>query len=277
VLCLTFPTVNCLQMPDRDGDPPTVLAPLEHVLRGVAQAGLIHVGVDGFTMAEYVSRGGGPDRLAALLTGCGLECTDVGVLRIGEPTSTIAAARSLAALAQATGARICVTAVDSDPAASGTRALLERCACLLTAVGVRMAVEFLPYTPLATLVQARDLCAAVGWHRCGLLVDAWMFFLGQNAWSDLRALTAEQVAYVQLDDAPEPIGTDLIFESRHRRVLPGQGTFDLARLVQVLEAIRFDGPVSVEVLSDRFRYLDPVDQGRAAAAAARAVWAQLPC
>lgn len=252
-----------------------MVAPLEGVLRGVAEAGLGHVGIDGFTMGEYISRRGAPDRLAALLTRYGLDCTDVGVLRIGGPIETIDAARALAALAQASGARICVTAVDTDPAAESTTALLARCADLFSAVGVRIALEFLPYTPLGTLVEARDLCAAVGWQRCGVLVDSWMFFRGQNSWADLRALTADQVAYVQLDDAPEPIGPDPVYESRHRRVLPGQGVFDLAEFVRVLQEIGFDGPVGVEVLSDEFRALDPVDQGRAAATAARAVWAAL--
>lgn len=275
MVCLTFPTVNCLRMPDHAGNPPTVVAPLEGVLRGVAEAGLGHVGIDGFTMGEYISRRGAPDRLAALLTRYGLDCTDVGVLRIGGPIETIDAARALAALAQASGARICVTAVDTDPAAESTTALLARCADLFSAVGVRIALEFLPYTPLGTLVEARDLCAAVGWQRCGVLVDSWMFFRGQNSWADLRALTADQVAYVQLDDAPEPIGPDPVYESRHRRVLPGQGVFDLAEFVRVLQEIGFDGPVGVEVLSDEFRALDPVDQGRAAATAARAVWAAL--
>jgi sugar phosphate isomerase/epimerase len=182
----------------------------------------------------------------------------------------------LAAHAHATGATICVTAVDRDPAADGTRTLLAECADILNAAGARAAIEFLPYTPLATLAQARDLCAATGWQRCGLLVDAWMFFRGPNTWPDLAALTAEQVAYVQLDDAPEPAGANLVLESRHRRVLPGHGTFDLPRFVDVLQQIGHHGPVSVEVLSEQFRTLRPVEQSRAAATAARSVWAALP-
>jgi sugar phosphate isomerase/epimerase len=273
---LTFPTVNCLRMPRRDGEAPAVLMPLERVLRGVADSGISRVGIDHFTMGEYVSRGGDAAQLAALLQRCGLRCTDVGILRIAEPTAAVAAAHALAAQAKATGATICITAVDRDPGADGTRRLLGECADVLNAAGVRMAIEFLPYSPLATLVQARDLCAAIGWQRCGLLVDAWMFFRGPNSWSDLAALTADQVAYVQLDDAPEPVGSDLVLESRHRRVLPGHGTFDLPRFVAVLRRIGYDGPVSVEVLSDRFRTLQPVEQARAAAAAVRSIWAALP-
>ncbi|MFG1687792.1 sugar phosphate isomerase/epimerase family protein [Nonomuraea sp. NPDC049269] len=267
---LTFPTVNCLRMPDRAGGEPTVLVKLERILAGVAEAGHSHVSVDGFTVGGYDH-----DRLAALLSRYGLECSDVGVLRIGEPAATVAAARTLADRARAVGARICVTAVDTDPAADGTRELLAHCADLLGEVGVRLALEFLPYTGLATLAQARELCAAVGWLRCGMLVDSWMFFRGPNSWDDLEGLTADQVAYVQIDDAPEAVGSDPVFESRHRRVLPGQGAFDLRTFVAVLERIGFDGPVSVEVLSDRFRDLEPVEQGRAAAVAARDIWPRL--
>jgi hypothetical protein len=42
-----------------------------------------------------------------------------------------------------------------------------------------------------------------------------------------------------------------------------------------LQRIGFDGPVSVEVVSDQFRDLEPVEQGRAATAATRSIWAAL--
>lgn len=148
---LTFPTVNCLRMPDRPGDEPIVLVTLERVLAGVVEAGYGHVSVDSFTADGY-----NHDRLAVLLSDYGLKCSDVGVLRIGEPAATIAAARTLADRAQAVGAKICVTAVDTDPTADGTRELLAHCADLLSEVGVRLALEFLPYTGLATLAQARE-------------------------------------------------------------------------------------------------------------------------
>jgi hypothetical protein len=44
----------------------------------------------------------------------------------------------------------------------------------------------------------------------------------------------------------------------------------------VLQRIGYDGPVSVEVLSEQFRALRPVEQCRAAADAARSIWADLP-
>jgi hypothetical protein len=90
-------------------------------------------------------------------------------LRVGGPVERFG---EPAARAQATGATICITAVDRDPAANATRTLLAQCADVLNAAGARMAIEFLPYTPLATLAQARDQCAAIGWRQCGLLIDA---------------------------------------------------------------------------------------------------------
>ena len=76
-------------------------------------------------------------------------------------------------------------------------------------------------------------------------------------WQALAALPDERLAYVQLDDALEP-SDDLQHDTLHRRALPGEGNLDLARFAEALRARRFDGVVSLEVLSDRWRR-EPVE------------------
>ena len=272
MVTLSFPTVNALQMPETGGAAwPSVLRPLEEVLSGVCAAGFTQAGIDNFSVRDYLERAGDLGALRDLLVTLGLECSDVGVLRIGERETTVEGAASLSRLAAATGASICTTAMDLPPGPAAVETL-RRCADVLAAGGVRMALEFLPYSPLPTLRSARSVCAAVGWERCGLLIDSWMFFRGDNGFAELESVTAEEIGYVQFDDAPEPVGADVAYESRHRRVLPGAGTFDLPRFSRAILDTGFDGVVSVEVLSKEFRGLEPVEQGRAALTAAGSFW-----
>jgi sugar phosphate isomerase/epimerase len=272
VVTLSFPTVNCLQMPLAGRPPvPSVLRPLDEVLAGVAAAGFSHVGIDNFSVQDHVERGADLTGVGQLLERLGLSCSDVGVLRIGEPAPTAEAARAMAALAGSTGASICTTAMEVEPGAAAVQTL-RRCADVLAPQGVRMALEFLPYSPLSTLRSARELCATVGWDLCGVLIDSWMFFRGDNSFADLEDMTAKEIGYVQFDDAPEPVGDDPAYESRHRRLPPGTGTFDLYRFAGAVLDTGFDGVVSVEVLSDELRALAPVEQGRRAIAAARSFW-----
>jgi sugar phosphate isomerase/epimerase len=272
VVTLSFPTVNCLQIPEGGDSPlPSVLRPLGQVLPGVAAAGFGHVGIDHFSVQDHLARGADLASLRDLLDLLSLSCSDVGVLRIGDPTASVEAAATMAEIARVTGAAICTTALDIEPGPAAVE-ILRRCADRLAPHGVRMALEFLPYSPLSTLSSAREICAAVGWDRCGVLIDSWMFFRGVNSFADLEDLAADEIGYVQFDDAPAPVGADLAYESRHRRLPPGAGTFDLSWFTRAVRGTGFDGVVSVEVLSKELRLLEPVEQARRAFIAARSFW-----
>jgi sugar phosphate isomerase/epimerase len=82
----------------------------------------------------------------------------------------------------------------------------------------------------------------------------------------------DALGYVQFDDAPPPIGDDLILELQTRRVMPGAGRLDLPGFCQRVKAKGFDGVVSIEVLSDELRTLDVGEFARVAIEATRALW-----
>jgi sugar phosphate isomerase/epimerase len=231
------------------------------VLDAAAEAGFRHVGVDHLSVGPRSS-----EQVAALLRERGLECTDVGVLRIGvdEPAG---AGRRLATLATATGARTCIAAVFDGTAAEASRDL-DEAASILAEAGVRIALEHAAYGGLRTLADATDLCAAVGWDRCGLLVDAWHVLDGDD---DLSALTAAQVELVHVSDAPEPIGDDLAHESRFRRVPPGRGRLALDRFMAWLRTIGYDRVVSLEVLSSELRARVPAAAAQELRGAVRSI------
>jgi sugar phosphate isomerase/epimerase len=238
--------------------------PLEAVLAGAAGAGFIAVGLDDASVA-----GRGEDDVAALLRANGLECTDVGVLRIGVDDPHTAATR-LATLAQAVGAPTCIAAV-MDGGRDAARDALAVAAGVLAPVGVRLALEHAAYGALHTLADAAGLCEDVGWERCGLLLDSWHVSHGADEWDVIAELDGTQVALVHLSDAPAPAGADLAYESRQRRLPPGRGRLDLERFLAALDALGYDGVVSVEVLSAELRERPPADGARELFAAAAAL------
>lgn len=243
----SLPTIDWVRLPtgaDLDEHPQATQA-IPDILRAAAAAGFGGVGVDTVTAADLV--GGREHELAELFRAAGIRCTDVGVLSVGLSDGR-ESATALARLAARTGATSCVTVLDAEPTAAVV-ADLRSCAAVLAEVGARLALEFLPYSPLATLMDAIEVCAAVGWERCGLLVDTWHFFRGGAPWEVLARVTGDQVAMVQVNDAPPMRSDDLRFESRFRRVLPGYGEFDLQRFHGVLRASGYQGAVSPEVLS----------------------------
>ena len=120
---------------------------------------------------------------------------------------------------------------------------------------IKLGFEPSPFTVLRTIDDASAAVDAIG--TGAVIVDSWHFFATGADWQALAALPDERLAYVQLDDALEP-SDDLQHDTLHRRALPGEGNLDLARFAEALRARHFDGVVSLEVLSDRWRR-EPVE------------------
>jgi sugar phosphate isomerase/epimerase len=235
------------------------------VLDGAAAAGFAAVGLDHYTTAAH----GRIDDLGAMLSARGLRCTDVGVLPVGED-GILEAARQLARTASVTGAKLCIAAF-YGPSPDAVRDL-RASADILADAGVRLALEFTAYGELRSLPAAVDLCDAVGWERCGLLVDTWHFFRGGAPWPILRGLHGDQIALVHVNDGTLPSGLDAVFEGRFRRLAVGTGTFAIDEFAAALAAIGYDGPISVEVLSTELRQLPPAEGARQLLDSLRESW-----
>jgi sugar phosphate isomerase/epimerase len=114
--------------------------------------------------------------------------------------------------------------------------------------GAQVQIEFIPFTPLATLRQAWDLVAGVDRPNGGLLFDMWHFHRGEPDYDVLARVAGDKVFCVQLDDAPATAAADVRAETHHR-LLPGDGELDLVRDLRALDAVgalRWIGP---EVIS----------------------------
>lgn len=108
------------------------------------------------------------------------------------------------------------------------------------------------------------LCCAIGTENVGLLFDVWHFYTSRGTLDDVRQLTAEDVVYVHINDAPA--GVDVLDQVDNVRCLPGEtGVIPNPEILQALAGIGYDGPVTVEPFNQRLREIaaqDPLEAAR---------------
>ena len=127
------------------------------------------------------------------------------------------------------------------------------------AFGASLAIEFLPFTAIATASDASELIERAGRANIGMCVDAWHVFRGAGLVS-LRDVVAEHVFSIQLNDGPlAPVLLDYVEDCLHHREVMGEAEFDLATLMSMLPS---NAPLSIEVPDDDLDLLDPVEVAR---------------
>ncbi|OHV29010.1 MULTISPECIES: sugar phosphate isomerase/epimerase family protein [Pseudofrankia] len=234
--------------------------------------GLVRAARDAGFSALGIPAGRVNTEAAASFASAGLHCHELLALVIAEDeTATVFSAQRLAEAAAVIGARW-VNAVFRVGLTDETAKVIERCAAILAEAGAGMAVEFSPLGPVTSIRTGLEVVAAAGTDRAGLLIDTWHFFLGDSTWEDLAHVPLEQIAYIQFDDAPVPESDNLMRETMHRRVMPGDGVFELDRFASTLLDRGFDGVVSVEVLNRELRALPVPEFARRAYASSARYW-----
>ena len=71
----------------------------------------------------------------------------------------------------------------------------------------------------------------------------------------IRDIPGEKIFFVQLSDAPE-MAMDILQWSRHYRVWPGQGSWDVAGFLENCLVAGYTGPLSLEIFNTVFRRAD---------------------
>ncbi|PRI11213.1 sugar phosphate isomerase/epimerase and 4-hydroxyphenylpyruvate domain-containing protein [Leucobacter massiliensis] len=150
------------------------------------------------------------------------------------------------------------TADDDELVAAQLAELADRAA----ARGIRIAYEALAwgrfvrdYRHAWRIVQLADR------PNLGLCLDSFhILSLGLDP-APIEEIDGDRIFFLQLADAPE-MELDVLSWSRHHRLFPGEGSFELpAFLGHVLRA-GYRGPLSLEVFNDVFRQTDPVATAR---------------
>ncbi|MFV0434015.1 MAG: TIM barrel protein [Leucobacter sp.] len=83
----------------------------------------------------------------------------------------------------------------------------------------------------------------------------------------IEQIDPDKLFFLQLADAPA-LDMDVLSWSRHHRLFPGEGDFDLTRFLSHVILAGYRGPLSLEVFNDTFRQ---TDTGRTAAHAIRSL------
>jgi sugar phosphate isomerase/epimerase len=157
--------------------------------------------------------------------------------------------------------------VDVDRAAAGFAHVCD----IAAEHDLLVALEFGPWGGVPTLERALDVVRATDRPNASLLVDAWHFFRSGGTLADLAAVPKALIGDVQIDDGPLHAEPDLWDETTHRRLVPGEGEFDLVGFLDTLTDVGYDGPLGVEVLSNELNRLPADEIVRRCAEGTRAV------
>jgi len=250
---------------------------LEGQFAAAAKAGFGLIGPDAYSIQDYFERGGHLQGLADCAADCGLRVFELPTLLVSEDVSTMRKEiDDLLSIARGLRPEFVQVNVNS-PVDEVVLGEFRRAGELFLEVGARLAVEYLPWLPeIKNLEATRSLMTRAAIEGAGILVDSWHFFHSDDTWEDLEALPLEEISYVQFDDHPKLESDDLIAETLGRRVMPGEGCFELERFCNVIRAKGFDGVVSCEILSEETRHMDLDEFASRVYSSSRRYWASSP-
>jgi sugar phosphate isomerase/epimerase len=140
--------------------------------------------------------------------------------------------------------------------------------------GCRVHLEFAPHSAVPDVAAAWDVVRLAGRDNGGILFDSWHFSRGTHDFDALASVPGDRIFAAQISDGTaEPVG-HWFDETMHRRLLPGEGAFDLVRIVRTLSsigALALSGP---EVISDALHERPAPEAAAIAGERLAAVYAQ---
>ncbi|RKO22906.1 sugar phosphate isomerase/epimerase and 4-hydroxyphenylpyruvate domain-containing protein [Pseudarthrobacter phenanthrenivorans] len=122
--------------------------------------------------------------------------------------------------------------------------------------GVKVAYEALAWGKYVNDYEhAYKLVEMVDHPNFGTCLDSFHILSRDWDTSHIEAFNPEKIFFVQVADAPK-LSMDVLSWSRHYRVFPGEGQFELAKFMGHVVRAGYSGPVSLEVFNDVFRQSD---------------------
>ncbi|MGO1768666.1 MAG: bifunctional sugar phosphate isomerase/epimerase/4-hydroxyphenylpyruvate dioxygenase family protein [Microbacterium sp.] len=184
-------------------------------------------GVDDEAFADNLRRADAKfDVMERLGTDLMLLCSNVGTATTGDEEVTIRQLRAIADLAARRGIRIAYEAL---------------------AWG-RFVDD---YREAWRLVRAADR------DNLGVCLDSFHILSRGHDPAAIEEIPGEKIFFLQLADAPS-LEMDVLQWSRHHRLFPGEGDFDLTTFLGHVLRAGYGGPLSLEVFNDTFRQTDVV-------------------
>jgi 4-hydroxyphenylpyruvate dioxygenase len=143
---------------------------------------------------------------------------------------------------------------DMDELATQLRAAGE----LAERRGMRIAYEALAWGRTVDLwQQSWDAVRRADHPAVGLCLDSFHILSRSSTIDELGQVPGDKIFFLQLADAPHK-DMDVLQWSRHYRLFPGEGAFDLVDFTAAVLGAGYRGPLSLEVFNDVFRQSSPV-------------------
>lgn len=147
----------------------------------------------------------------------------------------------------------------------------HRCRLALEFVGPATLRAGRTYEFIHTIEGALELGRRIGTGNTGLLLDCWHWYTSHATVADLDRLSADQVGYVHVNDAPA--GRDIDEQIDTERLLPGaSGVIDIAQFLRALARMGYDGPVVAEPFNEAVKALPPAERARVTGESLASIW-----
>lgn len=148
---------------------------------------------------------------------------------------------------------VATASIDDDELRAGQ---LSRLASLAGEHGVKVAYEALAWGKYVNDYEhAHRLVELVDHPNLGTCLDSFHILSRDWDTAPIERFNPEKIFFVQVADAPK-LSMDVLSWSRHYRVFPGEGQFELAKFMGHVVRAGYSGPVSLEVFNDVFRQSD---------------------
>jgi 4-hydroxyphenylpyruvate dioxygenase len=123
--------------------------------------------------------------------------------------------------------------------------------------GLRIAYEALAWgTHVSTWEASWEAVRRADSPALGLCLDSFHVLSRGGDPAGFADVPGEKLFFLQLADAPH-LRMDVLQWSRHHRLFPGQGAFDLTAFLGAVLSAGYAGPLSLEVFNDVYRQADP--------------------
>lgn len=228
--------------------------PIEERIELAARNGFAGIGLFVGHYAELEKQGWAPERLAELLVEHGVCLAEIEVvsgLGADGPGGERAARLEEVAwrMADAFGCRYLQVIGPAGDVREGARAFGSLCDRAADH-GLVVGLEFLPFTDVISVHDARRIVEEADRPNGGICVDVWHHERGARDLDAIAALPGEMITGVQFNDGSRtPIESDYYRDCLAHRVAPGAGEFELAGFVSALRATGTKVPWSIEVPS----------------------------
>ena len=117
--------------------------------------------------------------------------------------------------------------------------------------GTRVVFEFMPFSRIESLADARALVVGAAQSNGGICVDLWHVVKLGIPYAEVAAFPREYLLSIELNDGylKAPEGMDLVTETTCHRAFCGEGQFDVRGFVTTMRKAGYAGPWGIEVLN----------------------------